>query len=413
MSATNHPRCMRGDSRRPCFHGFVAKRVARIVLPKIDARVVLDDGTILGAGGPESPRIDAVDSDAFFRRVGHEPKIGFGDAYVEGDWTPGEGTDLAVAMYPFARVIDDAVPTWVQRMSALAEQGIPQSMRNTLTGARKNIEAHYDLSNDLFAQFLDPSLTYSSAMFDDAKPWGSQSLQEAQERKVDAALDRARVGEGTRLLEIGTGWGTLAIRAAQRGATVTTVTLSVEQAALASARAEAAGVADRIDIRIQDYREVTGEYDAVVSIEMIEAVGEEYWQTYFDAIDRLLAPGGVAVVQAILMSHERYRVTRRALSWIQKHIFPGGIIPSVRAIEEVTARTTLRITEQFHFGHHYAETLRRWRSTFLANWDAIAPLGLEPRFRRIWEFYLAYSEAGFETDYLDVAQFRFEREVAA
>ncbi len=327
---------------------------------------MLDDGTILGGGGPRAPSIDVVDSSAFFRRVGHEPKIGFGDAYVEGDWRPSEGTDLAVAMYPFARVIDDAVPMWVQRISSLAEQRIPRSMRNSIEGSKKNIEAHYDLSNDLFAQFLDPTLTYSSAMFDDARPWAEQTLQEAQERKVDAALDRARVGKGTRLLEIGTGWGTLAIRAAKRGAVVTTVTLSVEQAELARARAKAAGVSDRIDIRIQDYREVTGEYDAVVSIEMIEAVGEEYWQTYFDAIDRLLAPGGVAVVQAILMSHERYRVTRRALSWIQKHIFPGGLIPSVRAIEECTARTSMRITEQFHFGHHYAETLRRWRSTFNA-----------------------------------------------
>jgi len=413
MSATNHPRCMNGDSRRPCLHGFVAKKVARIVLPKVDARVVLDDGRVMGGGGDDAPRIDLVDADAFFRRVGHEPKIGFGDAYIEGDWRPGEGTDLSVAMYPFARVIDHAVPMWVQRISAFAEQRVPRAMRNSLTGAKKNIEAHYDLSNDLFAQFLDPSLTYSSALFDDERPWEEQTLQEAQERKVDAALDRARVGTGTRLLEIGTGWGTLAIRAAQRGATVTTVTLSVEQAALASERAEAAGVADRIDIRIQDYREVEGEYDAVVSIEMIEAVGDEYWQTYFDAIDRLLAPGGVAVVQAILMSHARYRVTRRSLSWIQKHIFPGGIIPSVKAIEKCTARTSLRITDRQHFGHHYAETLRRWRSTFLAHWDAIEALGFEPRFRRIWEFYLSYSEAGFATDYLDVAQFRFEREGAA
>jgi cyclopropane-fatty-acyl-phospholipid synthase len=404
---------MDGDARRPCIHGFVASKVAGVVLPKVDARVVLDDGTVLGAGGPTSPQINVADADAFFRRVGHEPKIGFGDAYVEGDWRPGDGTDLAVALYPFARVIDDAVPMWTQRISALAEQRIPRSMRNTLEGSKKNIEAHYDLSNDLFAQFLDPSLTYSSALFDDAKPWESQTLQEAQERKVDAALDRARVTRGTRVLEIGTGWGTLAIRAAQRGATVTTVTLSVEQAALATARAKAAGVADRIDIRVEDYREVTGEYDAVLSIEMIEAVGEEYWPTYFDAIDRRLAPGGTAVVQAILMSHERYRVTRKALSWIQKHIFPGGIIPSVRAIEQAVASTSLRITEQAHFGRHYAETLRRWRATFLEHWPVIEALGFEPRFRRIWEFYLAYSEAGFETEYLDVAQFRFEREVAA
>jgi len=412
MSAVNHPHCMTGRRSRFCLHGAVAKRFAGSILSKIGVRVEFPDGTVMGGGGPSAPVVEVLRPDDFFRRVGHEPKIGFGDAYLVGDWRPKDGGDVAEAMYPFAAGIDEAVPRWIQRVSHIAEQAVPRSMRNTLKGSRKNIEAHYDLSNDLFNAFLDPSLTYSSAMFDDTKPWSGQKLEDAQRRKVDAALDRARVGKGTQLLEIGTGWGTLAIRAAKRGATVTTLTLSTEQAALAQKRAKEAGVADRIEIRLQDYREAEGQYDAVVSVEMIEAVGEEYWLTYFRTIDRLLAPGGVAVVQAILMSHERYLATRRGLTWIQKHIFPGGIIPSVEAIEATINKTSLRITEAQHFGKHYAETLRRWRAAFLDAWPAVTKLGFDDQFRPMWEFYLAYSEAGFERDYLDVAQFRFERETA-
>ena len=163
---------------------------------------------------------------------------------------------------------------------------------------------------------------------------------------------------------------------------------------------------------MQDYREVTGQFDAIVSVEMIEAVGEEYWPTYFRAIDDLLAPGGVAAIQAILMSHDRYLATRRSYGWIQKHIFPGGLIPSTRAIEETTERhTSLRVTSAHHFGQDYAVTLRRWRERFLEQWPTISAAGFDETFRRTWEFYLAYCEAGFAAGYLDVAQIRLEREV--
>jgi cyclopropane-fatty-acyl-phospholipid synthase len=224
----------------------------------------------------------------------------------------------------------------------------------------------------------------------------------------------AKVGQDTRLLEIGTGWGTLALEAARRGATVTSVTLSKEQAALARQRVADAGYADTVDIRIQDYREVEGRYDAVVSVEMIEAVGEEYWETYFRTIDERLAPGGIAAVQAILMSHERLMATKHSYGWIQKHIFPGGLIPSLQAMSETTgAATTLTMTAVESFGADYAETLRRWRETFHARWPEVNALGFDETFRRKWEFYLAYCEAGFATGYLDVAQVRFEREGTA
>ncbi len=401
------------DSPRPCLRARVARAVAARIVAHVPARVELPDGALLAPAPADAPTIRVTRPRAFFARLGHAPKIGFGEAYMAGDWRPAPGTDLAVALRPFAATIATAVPPWLQRLRVLVEERVPHRQRNTLTGSRRNIAAHYDLSNDLFAAFLDPSLTYSSALFDDARPWPDQSLEEAQLRKVDAALDAARVGPGTRLLEIGTGWGTLAIRAAERGAHVTTLTLSAEQAALARARIAERGLTDRVDVRLQDYREVDGTYDAVVSIEMIEAVGDEYWPTYFRSIDDLLAPGGVAVVQAILMSHERYLATRRSFSWIQKYIFPGGIIPSLRAIEDATrAHTSLRIVAAQHFGTHYAETLRRWRATFGAQWPHVARLGFDETFRRMWELYLAYSEAGFATGYLDVAQVRLARVTA-
>jgi cyclopropane-fatty-acyl-phospholipid synthase len=191
---------------------------------------------------------------------------------------------------------------------------------------------------------------------------------------------------------------------------VTTLTLSTEQAALAADRVAAEGLSGSVDIRLQDYREATGSFDAIVSVEMIEAVGEEYWPTYFATLDQRLAPGGIAAIQAILMSHDRLLATRNSFGWIQKHIFPGGLIPSLTAIENTTtAGTELRVAKVHAFGPHYAETLRRWRDTFMARWPQIRTYGFDAEFRRKWEFYLAYCEAGFRSGYLDVAQVRLER----
>ena len=280
-----------------------------------------------------------------------------------------------------------------------------------MDGARENIEAHYDLSNDMFAAFLDPSLSYSSALFPTLDPAPTLAdLEAAQLAKVDAVLDQAGVTAGSRVLEIGTGWGTLAIRAAQRGAHVTTLTISTEQAALAQQRVDEAGVGHLVDIRLRDYRDQTGQFDAIVSVEMIEAVGEKYWPTYFGVIDSLLAPGGKVSIQAILMDHDRYLATRDTYTWIHKYIFPGGLLPSVRAIEEtLAAHTSLTVERVDAMGQHYAHTLRLWREKFLAQWSDVARLGFDDRFRRMWEFYLAYCEAGFRVGYLEVAQLRIVR----
>lgn len=390
----------------------VARRILRAVAGRVPVDVRLPDGSLLagGAGEPGRPVLELVRPEAFFRRVSEHPKIGIGEGYMAGDWRPAAGTDLAEVLLPFAERMTTAVPPALARLRRVVDRPIPRAQRNSLEGSRRNIEAHYDLSNDLFAAFLDETMSYSSALFEESLPFHDQDLALAQVRKVHAILDLAHVGAGSRVLEIGTGWGTLAIEAARRGAEVTTVTLSREQADLAQGRVEAAGLAHLVDIRLQDYREVSGTYDAVVSVEMIEAVGEEYWPTYFEAIDRLLAPGGVAAVQAILMAHDRYLATRRSYGWIQKHIFPGGMIPSVQAITTTADKhTRLRVDRVHAFGPHYAETLRRWRHAFDAAWPEINRLGFDETFRRKWEFYLAYCEAGFDSGYLDVAQVRLTR----
>jgi cyclopropane-fatty-acyl-phospholipid synthase len=296
------------------------------------------------------------------------------------------------------------VPVPLQKLRVFVDKKLPHHQRNSVHGSRKNIEAHYDLSNDLFAEFLDPSMTYSSAWFESPE----QDLEAAQMRKIDAILDDAHVTAGTRVLEIGSGWGALAIRAAQRGAKVTTITLSSEQAALAQQRFVEAGV--DVDLQLVDYREVTGTYDAIVSVEMIEAVGEEYWPTYFATIDKLLAPGGHVAIQAITMAHHRYLATRNSYGWIQKYIFPGGLIPSLEAIDQTLhAHTSLGVINRRSLGQHYARTLHEWRDTFNARWDTIKAQGFDETFRRMWEFYLAYCEAGFATGYLDVFQLSMSR----
>ena len=407
------PLCLRRPTLRVlCVRARLARSILAQVAKRVPVDVVMPDGSLLGGATrrTDRPGLEIVRPTAVFERLAHHPKIGIGEAYMAGDWKAAEGTDLAELLVPFAERMTTAVPQGWLRLRGFVDRRIPTIQNNSLLGSRRNIEAHYDLSNDLFATFLDETMSYSSAIFDEDQPLRTQSFEEAQLRKVHAILDMAKVGQDTRLLEIGTGWGTLALEAARRGAVVTSVTLSREQAALARERVADAGFADRVDIRIQDYREVEGEFDAVVSVEMIEAVGEEYWATYFRSIDERLAPGGIAAVQAILMSHDRLLATKRSYGWIQKHIFPGGLIPSLQAISETTdAATSLQITGVDAFGTDYAETLRRWRETFVARWPEVNALGFDETFRRRWEFYLAYCQAGFATGYLDVAQVRFER----
>ncbi|MEU8759278.1 cyclopropane-fatty-acyl-phospholipid synthase family protein [Streptomyces sp. NPDC048659] len=353
------------------------------------------------------PTLTLHDPDAFHRRIGADGLIGFGESYLAGEW---DADDLVGVLTVLARHVDDLVPAPLRRLRGAWVRRRPAADRNTPDGARANIHRHYDLSNELFALFLDPGLSYSGALFDPL-PTGPELLPDtdftaAQHRKIDRLLDLAGTGPGTRLLEIGTGWGELAVRAAARGARVRTVTLSAEQLALARRRVADAGYADRVSVELLDYRQVEGRYDAVVSVEMIEAVGAEFWPDYFASLRRLLAPGGRVALQAITMPHERMLATARTHTWISKYVFPGGLIPSPEAIARESARAGLRVTDDTGYGAHYAETLHQWRGRFLGAREAVDALGFDPVFRRMWEFYLAYSEAGFRSGYLDVRQLR-------
>ena len=390
----------------------IARMLFEHAVQRVPVRVTYPDGRVLGGGTQTSPEFELARPAAFFARLGRDTKVGFGEAYMAGDWRAGPDTDLADLLTPFAARLTTLIPAPLQKLRALVDQRVPHHHENTLDGSRTNIAAHYDLSNDLFARFLDPTMSYSSAWFGQNEPVQTATrLHEAQLRKIDGVLDLAGVRSGTRLLEIGTGWGALAIRAAQRGALVTTVTLSRQQLELARQRIDAADVSNRVDMRLQDYREVQGSYDAIVSVEMIEAVGEAYWATYFAALDRLLAPGGRAAIQSITMAHERVLATRRSYGWIQKYIFPGGLIPSLKSINEtLAAHTTLKVTRQRELRPHYARTLHLWRERFIDQWPHIHALGFDETFRRMWEFYLAYSEAGFRSNYLGVSQLQITRQ---
>jgi cyclopropane-fatty-acyl-phospholipid synthase len=352
-----------------------------------------------GIARPGTPVLELRRPDEFYARVGRDGLIGLGEGYMSGAWTT---PDLAGVLTAFATRLTTLVPPPLQKLRRLVQPGMPAAEFADRAGARRNISRHYDLSNELFALFLDPTMTYSSALFEPG-----DDLERAQLRKIDAVLDAAAVRSGTRVLEIGTGWGALAVRAAtERGAHVTTLTLSEEQARLARSRVQAAGVADLVDVQVRDYRDVEGRYDAVVSVEMIEAVGERHWPDYFAALGRALLPGGRAGLQAITMPHEHLRATRHSWTWIHKYVFPGGLIPSEVAIRAHARRDGgLTVLQRRSFGAHYAETLRQWRERFLAAADAAGALGFDPVFRRMWEFYLAYCEAGFRTGRLDVEQY--------
>jgi cyclopropane-fatty-acyl-phospholipid synthase len=379
----------------------IAKRIFRHAVRRLPLRVV-EPSSWYGGGTGADPVMRLVRPDAFFARLGDSGTIGFGEGYMAGDWT---SDDLTGVLSAFAANMRTMVPAVLHKLRNAVLSRQPGHHDNTIEGARDNIHQHYDLSNELFRLFLDETMTYSSAVFAGDPHNSADTLAQAQRRKIDRLLDCAGVGAGTRMLEIGTGWGELALRAADRGAHVTTLTISTEQAALAEDRIRAAGHSDRITVLLQDYREVTGRYDAVVSVEMIEAVGANHWHEYFATIDRVLVPGGRVGLQAILQDDYTVLATKDTYTWIRKYIFPGGQLASVEAIERaLSGHTSLVVSDRYSFNRHYAETLRRWRARFEQQADAVRALGFDETFRRMWSLYLAYSEAGFRTGYLDVQQ---------
>jgi cyclopropane-fatty-acyl-phospholipid synthase len=395
---------------RSTARAATAKRLFRHAVARLPVRVLEGKDTWYGGGTAADPVFHLVRPGAFYHRLGDSGTIGFGEAYMAGDWI---SDDLTGVLAAFAANMRRLVPPILQRLRRAVLTMQPHHHDNTIPGARDNIHRHYDLSNELFALFLDPTMTYSSAIFA-GEPDGAQgTLEDAQRRKIDRLLDVTGVGKGTRLLEIGTGWGELALRAGARGAHVTSLTISTEQAGLARERIASAGMTDRIAVLEQDYRQVRGRFDAVVSVEMIEAVGANHWATYFETIDSMLVPGGRVGLQAILQDDRAMRATKDTYTWIRKYIFPGGQLASAEAIDETLAKhTSLRVSDRYSFRQHYAETLRRWRERFEHRATDVDALGFDETFRRMWSFYLAYSEAGFRTGYLDVSQFTMTKAAA-
>jgi cyclopropane-fatty-acyl-phospholipid synthase len=383
------------------LRAVLARVFLRRVATRTGIRVDFPDGSHFGPA--VGPRMNVREPAAFLSRLGQDGKIGFGESYMACEW---DSVDLVEVLEALARHAASLVPRPVQIIRRWYEDRKPASEDNDRAGAARNIVRHYDLSNDLFATFLDKSMSYSAALFGDEHT----TLAHAQAHKIERLLDAIGVRRGTRLLEVGTGWGELALRAAGRGARVTSVTLSVEQATLARKRVAEAGLAALVDIRVEDYRDLVGTYDAIVSVEMIEAVGEQWWPTFFQTLDRCLAPGGRIGLQSILMAHDRLEATKSSWTWIHKYIFPGGLIPSQDAIRQtMRSHTSLEIVDQLHFGHSYARTLQMWRRQFVEAADNVEVLGFDETFRRMWSFFLAYSEAGFASGYLDVAQFVLAR----
>ena len=328
----------------------------------------------------------------FFQRAMLTADIGFGEAYVDGDWN---SPDL-VALLSLLNLREEAVNDrriWPAVAGRLVNLLVHLRRNNTPAGSRRNISEHYDLSNALYALFLDPTMSYSSGIFLDKE----ESLEQSQYHKFQKVIDKAAIGSADHVLEIGCGWGGFAVEAVRRtGCRLTGITVSREQFDWATKRVQEEGLADRIEILLTDYRHVEGCFSKIISIEMLEAVGHPYLPVYFATLDRLLAPGGRIVLQAITLPDQKYRAYRAGSDWIRKHIFPGGHLPSIGAMVAAMSGTTrLNIIGMEDIGYHYVRTLQLWREAFLDKRQDILDLGFDPTFMRKWEYYFSYCEAGF------------------
>lgn len=331
--------------------------------------------------------------------------VGFGESYMDGDW---DSPDLPKVIELAARNLPKR-PMAFRTLSPwrLADRVRHVFRPNTHTGSRENIAAHYDLGNDFYALWLDPSMTYSSAVFAE----GADDLESAQAVKNQRLMDLAGVRDGDRVLEIGCGWGGFALQAArERGAHVTAVTVSQAQFDEARKRVAAAGLNEKVDIQLRDYRKLDGQWDHVVSVEMIEAVGQKYWPVYFDRVAASIRPGGTFALQAIVIENERFDAYRRSADFIQKHIFPGGALLSPNILREQAAAAGLSWHSAAGYGLDYADTLAQWRDRFESVADRVAGMGFDERFRRCWSFYLAYCEGGFRAGNIDALQVALVRQ---
>ncbi len=385
-----------------------ATRTAIKLLQNIEGgslQLILPDGHTLHLGHGAERATLQVNDERVFRRVLAEGDIGFGESWIDGDWHSDQPAELLTLLAEnrsqLARAVHGSwLPVLGHRLRHLLRS-------NTRAGSKRNILAHYDLGNDFYKLWLDSSMSYSSALFG-ADP--QQSLQQAQRQKYLRLLEMLDPKPGDSILEVGCGWGGLAeIAATEFGCKVHGVTLSPSQLAWSQARAQRKGFADLADFSLTDYRDIRGQYDHIVSIEMFEAVGERFWPDYFKQLNACLKPGGRAAVQTITIANERFGAYRRGTDFIQRHIFPGGMLPSPEVFERRAASADFQVRDSFAFGTDYARTLAQWHRNFDAAWPEIAAQGFDERFRRLWRFYLAYCEAGFRAGATDVHQFLLEK----
>ncbi|NNJ77300.1 MAG: class I SAM-dependent methyltransferase [Anderseniella sp.] len=369
--------------------------------------LTLPDGHQLVLGQKSADGFDAdltINSYRVLEKSIRRGTVGFGEAYMAGDV---DCSDL-VALFRFFLINRSAFHAAGGNLFKvrLGDKLAHKRRRNTLAGSRRNIEAHYDMGNDFYALWLDPGMTYSSALFDGR----DISLETAQRAKYARALDLAEVADEETMLEIGCGWGGMAEHAGLAGKTVDGITLSGRQLEFARERITRQDLDGKVSLALKDYREVKGQYDAIVSIEMIEAVGEENWPAYFATLSRLLKPGKQAVIQAITIAPEYFERYRAKADFIQRYVFPGGMLLTDDVISGHAADHGMTLVHTQKFGCDYATTLRLWRQKFNAAWDEISPLGYDDKFRRMWLYYLTYCEAGFDDGAIDVGFYVLRRE---
>lgn len=362
---------------------------------------VLDDGRTFRAEGPCPGPVCEIQIHNFgiFERLLREGQLGFCDAYLEGQWSTPDLQAFMDYIHADNDEVFDSFPG--QKLVQFYERLRFWLQGNSKGQARKNISYHYDLGNDFYGLWLDKTMTYSSAIFET----GQESLEDAQTAKYASMVDQMGVKSGDHVLEIGCGWGGFAEYAAkERGLSVTCLTISKEQIKYAQDRINAAGLQDLVTFKLQDYRDETGVYDGIASIEMFEAVGEKYWPSYFQTVHDRLKPGAQATLQIITVRDDRFEIYRKSVDFIQKYIFPGGMLPSPLVLSKQAEEAGLKVVKSIEFGESYSETLRRWHDTFNDKWDQVLAMGFDDRFRRMWNFYLTSCAATFHYGNCDVTQ---------
>ncbi|MCI5040415.1 MULTISPECIES: cyclopropane-fatty-acyl-phospholipid synthase family protein [Donghicola] len=394
----------KGQTELPRYLGSVLSMMEGMRAGRLDIR--LEDGRVFRCEGklPGPVAEIVIHHPDVFSRLIREGDLGFCDSYLDGWWSSPDLQAFMDLVHDQQESVYDGFPG--QSLVRAMEKFRFWLQSNTKRQARKNISYHYDLGNDFYSLWLDDTMTYSSAIFKS----GQEDLETAQIEKYKSMVDRMGVKPGDHVLEIGCGWGGFAEYAAkERGLKVTGLTISKEQLAYAQKRIADAGLSDQVTLKLQDYRDETGVYDGIASIEMFEAVGEKYWPTYFKTVHNCLKPGASATLQIILIEDKRWDTYRKGVDFIQKYIFPGGMLPSPRVLRNQVEQAGLKVRDTFEFGQSYSQTLRRWHETFNERWDQVASHGFDERFRRMWNFYLTACAGSFKGGICDVTQMTIER----